>query len=59
MKAVFSSVLLSFLFASNAHAGLELVCKGGSPKSNNKPVYVNCSEPKAFMDSLGLAWRTL
>ncbi len=59
MKNPTCLTLLFFLFASNAYAGLELVCKGRQPTSNNKPVYVNCSERKAFVDALGSAWRTL
>ena len=59
MKAIVISILLSFLFVTNANAGLELVCKGGQPTSNNKSIYVNCSERKAFVDALGNAWRTI
>jgi len=59
MKNLTYLSLLFVLFASNVHAGLELVCKGSSPKSNNKPVYINCSERKEFVNALGSAWRTL
>ena len=51
--------ILSFLSVSNAYAGVELVCKGRQTTSNNKPVYVNCSERKAFVDTLGSAWKTI
>ena len=59
MKAIVSPILLSLLISSNAYAGLELVCKWRQPTSNNKPVYVNCSERKEFVDALGSAWHTL
>ncbi len=55
-------ILLSFistLLVSNAYAGVELVCKGRQPTSNNKVAYVNCSERKAFVDALSNAWQTL
>ena len=53
-------ILLIFLFFStNSFAGVELVCKGRQPQSNNRPVYVNCSDRKEFVETLGAAWRTL
>ena len=38
---------------------MEVVCKGHQPQSNNKPIYVNCSDRKEFVETLGAAWRTL
>lgn len=53
------STFISVFLATNAYAGLELVCKGGQGRSNNKPIYVNCNDRKEFVDSLGSAWRTI
>ena len=52
-------LVLGFIASASAFAGEELVCKGARPKSNNKPIYVNCSDRKEFVDALGLAWRTI
>ena len=43
----------------NAHAGIELVCKGAQPRSNGKAFYVDCKNRKEFVDTLGAAWREL
>jgi hypothetical protein len=51
------SVLI--LMPNLSFAGLELVCKGRQPQSNHKAVYVNCSDRKEFVETLGSAWRTL
>jgi hypothetical protein len=47
------------VFMLNAHAGLELVCKGAQPKSNGKVIYINCQNRKEFVDTIGSAWREL
>lgn len=52
-------VLLSFVFVTSAHAGMELICKGGQPRSNHKTIYVDCENRKAFIDMLGAAWQEL
>ena len=52
-------VLSFFIFVTNAHAGLELVCKGGQARSNNKIIYVDCQNRKEFIDKLGAAWKEL
>lgn len=59
MKTPTYLMLLLLLIATNANAGMELVCKGRQPTSNNKPVYVNCGDRKEFVDTLGSAWRTI
>lgn len=59
MKYLVLVSFISALLASNAYAGAELICKGRQPTSNNKSIYVNCSERKAFVDALGNAWRTI
>ena len=51
--------LIFLVWASNCYAGTELVCKGNQPLSNNKSIYVNCSDRKEFVENLGAAWRTL
>jgi hypothetical protein len=51
--------ICSCVFMLNAHAGLELVCKGAQPKSNGKVVYINCQNRKEFVDTIGSAWREL
>jgi hypothetical protein len=50
---------LWLIISANSYAGTELVCKGHQPLSNNKAVYVNCSDRKEFVETLGVAWRTL
>lgn len=50
---------LWLIISANSYAGTELVCKGHQPQSNNKPIYVNCSDRKDFVETLGAAWRTL
>lgn len=57
VKYIFA--LLSCTFMLNAHAGLELVCKGAQARSNSKVVYVNCKNRKEFVEMLGAAWREL
>lgn len=52
-------VLLSLSFVINANAGLELVCKGRQVRTNNKVIYVDCENRKAFVDMLGSAWLEL
>jgi hypothetical protein len=59
VKYFVSISFISVLLVSNAYAGVELVCKGSQPASNNKSIYVNCSERKAFVDALGNAWRII
>lgn len=49
----------ALLLPLKSFAGMELVCKGHQPQSNNKVVYVNCSDRKEFVETLGAAWRTL
>ena len=39
--------------------GLELVCKGRSPGSARKPIYIDCSNRQAVVFSLKYAWQTL
>jgi hypothetical protein len=56
-KLLISSFLITISMAANA--GIELVCKGRSPQSSNKPIYLNCSDRKEFVETLGSAWRTL
>ena len=53
--AVFSAIL--FGWSSQAIAGYELVCKGASPTSANKPIVVDCSDRKQVVDMLGAAWK--
>ncbi len=56
-KIALISFLLSLSFSANA---LELVCKGYQPRSGNqRPIYVDCSDRKAVIDTLGAAWSTL
>lgn len=56
-KLIFICFLLSLSFSVNA---IELVCKGRQPqKSNQRAIYVDCSDRKAVIDSLGAAWSTL
>lgn len=57
IKILFIS--LNFFFFLNAHAGMELICKGGQAKSNHKVVLVDCENRKAFVDTLGAAWREI
>jgi hypothetical protein len=52
-------VMLLLSIASTSFAGMELVCKGRSPQSNNKPIYFNCNDRQEFVETLGKAWRTL
>ena len=52
-------ILSALVCVTSAHAGIELVCKGGQPRSNHKPIYVDCENRKAFIDMLGAAWREL
>ena len=52
-------ILFSLSYLSSANAGLELVCKGDQPRSDQKVVYVDCANRKAYVDTLGSAWRTL
>ena len=52
---VLSAMLI--LSASPAMAGYELICKGSSPTSANKPIVVDCSNRKQVVDTLGAAWR--
>ena len=59
MKYFVSLSFILVLYGFNAFAGAELVCEGRYPTSNNKPIYVNCSERKAFVDALGNAWRII
>lgn len=47
------------IYSNLSFAGEELVCRGRQPQSNNRPVYVNCSDRKEFVETLGAAWRTL
>jgi hypothetical protein len=51
--------LTALILNSNCYGGTELVCKGRQAQSNNKAVYVNCSDRKEFVETLGAAWRTL
>lgn len=51
--------VLSLSFMVNANAGYELVCKGGQARTNHKIVTVDCNNRKAFIDTLGAAWREL
>lgn len=49
-----------FLLIPNlAFAGVELVCKGFQQQTNNRSIYVNCSDRKEFIEALGSAWHTL
>jgi len=59
MKRLIYLSFISVVLTSNAYAGVELVCKGRQATSNNKTVYVNCSDRKAFVDTLGSAWHTI
>lgn len=60
MRTVSQLLLLSSLtFCLQAHAGYELVCKGRQARSNHKPVAVDCSNRKDFIEKLGMGWRTL
>lgn len=52
-------ISFSITISMSANAGIELVCKGSSPQSSNKPVYLNCSDRKEFVETLGYGWRTL
>lgn len=52
-------IFLPMFFMLNAHAGIELVCKGASASANHKTVYVDCENRKAFVDMLGAAWQEL
>lgn len=42
-----------------AMAGVELVCKGSSARSNHTAKYVDCSDRQAVVGVLGAAWKTL
>jgi hypothetical protein len=55
----FFLLLLACFFSLNAHAGLELVCSGGSARSANKVVNVDCSDRQDFIKKLGGAWQLL
>ena len=59
MKYFISLSIISVLYSFNVFAGLELVCEGRQPTSNNESIYVNCSERKAFVDAIGNAWRII
>lgn len=61
MNNLKNSFVLLFLVASqaSAFAGVELVCKGMSAQSNNKPKMVNCSDRQEVISALGSAWQTL
>ena len=52
-------IAFRIVFVNSAHAGLELVCKGGQQSSQHKTVYVDCENRKAFIDMLGAAWQEL
>ncbi|MEO0048641.1 MAG: hypothetical protein RLZZ410_1600 [Pseudomonadota bacterium] len=56
-KIALIGFLMTLCFSAQA---LELVCKGYQPRaSNQRPIYVDCSDRKAVIDSLGAAWSTL
>jgi hypothetical protein len=48
-----------FFWLTSAHS-IELVCKGDSQRnSQQRAVFVNCSDRKEVIDMLGSAWQTL
>jgi hypothetical protein len=51
--------ILLFLISKNLLAADELVCKGRQAEVNNRAIYVNCSDRKEFVQSLGAAWHAL
>lgn len=57
IKYLFASLFC--VFALNANAGIELVCKGAESRTNHKTIYVDCENRKAFIDMLGAAWQEL
>ena len=57
--AIAAIAIINIMLSFNAFAGVELVCKGMSPQSSNKPIVVDCSDRQAVVQSLGSAWRTL
>jgi len=57
LKSLFFLITVSV--ALNAHAGMELVCKGGQARTNHQPVFVNCENRIEFIDMLGAAWKEL
>ena len=58
MKKLFI-VVVSMMLASNVLA-VQLVCKGQQPQmQNQKPIYVDCSNRKEVIDTLGGAWNEL
>ena len=60
MKQLKFLLLFTCLLIPNlSFAGLELVCKGRQVQTNNKIIYVNCSNRKEFIETLGAAWQTL
>ena len=59
MKRNAQIIVLTLTISANSFAGIELVCKGHQAQSNNKAIYVNCSDRKEFVETLGSAWRTL
>ena len=60
MKNAIKITILIACFSSNSYAGVELVCKGRqAANSQNRTVIVDCSNRKAFIDTLRSAWSTL
>lgn len=58
MKKLFI-VVFPMMLASNVLA-VELVCKGWPTKyQNQKPIYVDCSNRKEVIDTLGRAWQSV
>ena len=58
MKKLFI-VFASMLLTGNVFA-VELICKGQQPRmQNQRPIYVDCSNRKEVIDTLGAAWSTL
>ena len=55
----FLLIFTCLLIPNLSFAGLELVCKGRQVQTNNKIIYVNCSNRKEFIETLGAAWQTL
>lgn len=55
----FLLICTCLLIPNLSFAGMELVCKGQQPHTNNKVIYVNCSNRKEFIENLGAAWQTL
>lgn len=53
------ALLLVGLMTGNCYA-VELVCKGSRPENpQQRPIFVDCSNRKAVIDTLGAAWNTL